>query len=674
MASRQGRRGRRSTPRRPKPDSTLGSEDPSGHTDEVGTPVAPAPSGGLAKADAIAVGCVAAVAALIFLSTFSTRVALGDAPESVAGGRALGILHAPGYPTYVLAAHAFGDLVPIGSWPLRVNLFSLVCATLMVAGTFLLARSFGASRAGCAIGALSLATSASFWFNADFAKHYAFSGLLVTASAVLVLRWQHNRRGWCVVLAAALLGACSGSSWEAALIMAVGLVVFVAFSPHRPSIGTVIAAVAAAVALTAGVWTFVILRARQQPAVDWGDATNLPRVLRLISQADFSGGVSATNGGSLLGRGPLQTTQYVAIIARDVGLGAFALAAVGAVVAFRTLSREKKLFLSIVAVLNIVAAGFVTGIDRINGFLTGLISGGYLLDVLIVMVVLIGLATTAAVEVVSATIVNWRVPARYAARREEALSRTRSRVLAAVAVIVLVPSLLIHFHSADHRMPPMADRFGHRVLSALPAHAVLFLVESDFEFPLLERQVVDHERRDVTIVVIDQLQLQWYRDLLTRQFHLGSTLRNEESVPEIVALIDKFRETRPVYLDASAMRILRETVGYRADGLVGEVVAGKGAQTASNPKQIAATLQSADLHDGLAGGKYFRFPNFSVYFLDERAHIELAKQFILANDLNDAETELQRAGQVEPIDSQVRLLAQYIKQHPDQARGLILNL
>jgi hypothetical protein len=58
----------------------------------------------------------------------------------------------------------------------------------------LLARSFGATRAGAALGALVLATSASFWFNADFAKHYAFSGLARDDATRQAIFWRDGRK------------------------------------------------------------------------------------------------------------------------------------------------------------------------------------------------------------------------------------------------------------------------------------------------------------------------------------------------------------------------------------------------------------------------------------------------------------------------------------------------
>jgi len=100
---------------------------------------------------------------------------------------------------------------------------------------------------------------------------------------------------------------------------------------------------AGAVIVAVAVWVFVLVRARAEPAVNWGDATNLHRLLQLISQQDFRGaGVTPTNGGVLLGRTPSRTLQYLAIIIRDLGFGAFLFAIVGAVQAGAPLSAEQR--------------------------------------------------------------------------------------------------------------------------------------------------------------------------------------------------------------------------------------------------------------------------------------------------------------------------------------------
>ena len=106
----------------------------------------------MGRADLLWGSGVALVATAIFCSTYSTRIASGDAPESAAGIKSLGVVHAPGYPAYVLLARAFTWFVPFGSFTARVNLFSLVCAVVAVGGLYLVARLFCASSIGASLG------------------------------------------------------------------------------------------------------------------------------------------------------------------------------------------------------------------------------------------------------------------------------------------------------------------------------------------------------------------------------------------------------------------------------------------------------------------------------------------------------------------------------------------
>ena len=62
-------------------------------------------------------------------------------------GRVLGVAHNPGYPLYVLLTYPIA-LLPIGSLPYRINLFSAVCGALAVALVFLVARRLGLRTAG----------------------------------------------------------------------------------------------------------------------------------------------------------------------------------------------------------------------------------------------------------------------------------------------------------------------------------------------------------------------------------------------------------------------------------------------------------------------------------------------------------------------------------------------
>ena len=70
---------------------------------------------------ALAVG--AAVLA-VYVLTLAPTVTFWDAGEFIAAARTLGIPHPPGTPLFVLIAHAWGMLVPIGEWAYRTNLLS----------------------------------------------------------------------------------------------------------------------------------------------------------------------------------------------------------------------------------------------------------------------------------------------------------------------------------------------------------------------------------------------------------------------------------------------------------------------------------------------------------------------------------------------------------------------
>ena len=627
---------------------------------------APPPAAHLDRRDLTVAAALALAAAFLFLSTFSAHVGLGDASESVSGVKALGVLHAPGYPSYVIAAHAFARVFAFGDWALRVNMFSAVCAALMVGASYLLARCFDAGVLGATIGSLAIATSASFWFNAGFAKHYAFSGLLVTVAAVAVLRWQATgRRSW-LFGGSALIGICLGASWELAVIMAVGLMLLVRFGPRRVSLGLAAGALCLAAAVAGACYVFLVVRARAHPGVNWGEVTGARRLLDQVSQRDFrSSDVVAPGAGAGAAVLPLRFLSDVAILVRDVGLGATLLALVGIGFAARRLDRGKQLFLGTVCVLNLLAVALVTGLADIHGFLTGLVGGGYLLDALIVLAVLVALGTAPTVEFLC-TISRVLKPVRSRGRTGTTSRRHGQWIATAVVIAVLLPSLLVHFRHADHRGPPLADRYAKRVLGELPRRAVFFVYQADLSFPLVDRQTVYGERRDVTFIIATSLQFSWYREQVTRSLGLASPLRSRPYDQQTIALVKALRMHRPVYLDTEMTALFRERLGYRTSGLVSEVVAGIGPKPPSDLQALAARLLSADRRDGFAGHAELRFPNVYVHYLYERAHIELAKLFAGAHDLEAARTELQHGLDVFPDDVTTRLVLRYAGQQGEK--------
>jgi hypothetical protein len=581
------------------------------------------------RADGWLAASVSGVAMLLFFSTFSSRAALGDAPESVAGVRSLGILHAPGYVTYTLTARAFGEVVRVGSWELRVNLFSLVCATLTVAGVFFLARCFGADKAGAAIGALALATSLSFWFNADFAKYYAFSTLLVTAAALCVLGWQRTGRTSLLVIAGALVGSSIGVSWQLALVVAAGLIVLVALGQPRPRRTVMVATGAAALAAAVAVCAYIVVRAGQDPKINFGSATNPSRLSELLTTADFAGARSGAHAG--VGTAASNSLSLLAIIARDVGLGAVVLAVAGVFDVFKRRRLDHALFFVIVAVGNVVAIGYVSGNSLVGGVFSALATDGKVSDALIVVAVLAALGTTRVLFELG----RWRATAHPA--------RWRAAIISVIAVVAVVPSIAVHYHNTDHRIPPIGDRYARRILAALPPNSVFLAGAWEFTGPLLNRQVLYHDRPDVTVASVDLMGYSWYREQLVRRLRLDPALVHATDENPVTRVVTALRKNRPVYADPWATLYDDQLFAYQPRGLVARVVDGVGPKYGPGLDAAAATLRTEEAQDGMMGRKYYRFPNTFLYFIHERAHVELAKGYALQNDLDQAANEVERA-------------------------------
>ncbi len=149
---------------------------------------------------------------VVYLMTMAPTLSFWDCGEFIATAYTLGVPHPPGAPLFLLVGRLF-SMVPffedIGA---RVNLLSTLSASATVMLTYLIIvrlivlyrktepgswnilekiSAYG----GAASGALSLAFSDSFWFNAVEAEVYAPS-LFFTALVVwLILRWYDEKPG-----------------------------------------------------------------------------------------------------------------------------------------------------------------------------------------------------------------------------------------------------------------------------------------------------------------------------------------------------------------------------------------------------------------------------------------------------------------------------------------------
>jgi hypothetical protein len=144
---------------------------------------------------------VATVAALAgYLLTLAPTVTLWDSGEFLAATRGLGIPHPPGTPLFILLAHTWAALLPLGSYAWRVNLLAAV-AGAVTAGCLAvviheaLRRTWPARAAEAAAAGAAMVAAFTFtqWQNANETEVYAVATALIGVVAWLALHWRERR-------------------------------------------------------------------------------------------------------------------------------------------------------------------------------------------------------------------------------------------------------------------------------------------------------------------------------------------------------------------------------------------------------------------------------------------------------------------------------------------------
>ena len=148
-------------------------------------------------------------AEVLYLRTMAPTFSFWDCGEFIATAYTLGIPHPPGAPLFLLLGRLFSMIPFFSDTGARVNLISTLASAATVMLTYLVTvrliimyrkrdpdlwspgekiSAYG----GAVIGALALALSDSFWFNAVEAEVYALSSLFTALVVWLILRWYEE--------------------------------------------------------------------------------------------------------------------------------------------------------------------------------------------------------------------------------------------------------------------------------------------------------------------------------------------------------------------------------------------------------------------------------------------------------------------------------------------------
>jgi hypothetical protein len=150
---------------------------------------------------------VSGLVLLGYLLTLAPTVTFWDAGEFIAAAKTLGIPHPPGTPLFVMIAHVWGILFPVGEYAFRTNLLSALLSAFGAGCFFLLAheslRAMTSNLAeeparvlrlgGATAAALLAAFTFTNWQNSNETEVYTVATFTIGAMSWLVHLWRRDR-------------------------------------------------------------------------------------------------------------------------------------------------------------------------------------------------------------------------------------------------------------------------------------------------------------------------------------------------------------------------------------------------------------------------------------------------------------------------------------------------
>ncbi|MEW6104685.1 MAG: DUF2723 domain-containing protein [bacterium] len=137
----------------------------------------------------------------IYLHTLTPTIGFHDSGELITCAWTLGIAHPPGYPLYTLLGKVFITLIPIGNIAFRMNMESALFASLAVMMVYFITLKLS-TRAPehqstriipSLVASLTLAFSLTFWEQAVIAEKYTLNAFFATLIIFILLKWQDSR-------------------------------------------------------------------------------------------------------------------------------------------------------------------------------------------------------------------------------------------------------------------------------------------------------------------------------------------------------------------------------------------------------------------------------------------------------------------------------------------------
>ena len=406
-----------------------------------------------------------------YLKLLSPTVTLKDSGELITAAYALGIAHPPGYPLYSLFAHLFCQ-IPLGEIAFRVNAFSaffgviglLLCALII----FLLGGGFIGVVAGVGlVGSAHVTLS-----TALVSEVYTFEIAVLLLSFYWLIR-ATNYRG--AIFSLSLLLALHPKN----IIYFLPLFLFFLFSYQLKSPKKILGVFLIFIMLL-GVYLYLPLRAKKDPALNWNRPASFSSMLFHLSGKEYQG--------RILKPGVRQVDLFKKNFALNliVNFSWFGLIlGLGGLISLFYFRQYRLIFLFVgISFLNLLFG--IMALDPVEGFLTH-----FYLPVIFIIALLVG----EGVRGIPALIY-------------EIFPRTKRDTLVKQFMIVVVLSSFAARIPKVSNFPPLPDRHNdyvaydfaaNQVKSLLP-NALLFAVGTRMTFPIKYLLLTQNRRPDIMLV------------------------------------------------------------------------------------------------------------------------------------------------------------------------------
>ncbi len=171
---------------------------------------------------------------VVYLRTLAPTVYGLDSAELTLGAYALGLVHSPGYPLYLLIGHLF-SLLPVGDIGYRLNLMSAFFGALTIALLYQLLLHLTRRSLVSLSASLLLAYSFFFWSPSLMAEVYSLHVFLMAALMLILVTWQQRQDGRWLYLFAFLFGLGLGNH-PSMLLLLPGFLYWLLAHGRRPSL------------------------------------------------------------------------------------------------------------------------------------------------------------------------------------------------------------------------------------------------------------------------------------------------------------------------------------------------------------------------------------------------------------------------------------------------------